>query len=173
MASNPGPGGVLMTARPATVAALVFAVLVAGCGKDEKPESAAATPAATTTATATPTATPEQAKGKDCAGDLDGDPKRQPPPDLGVLSYSHLYKSERPSARTERFYAVLDGTPGELPSRRDDAQNELVQNFGFASLRTSDKQGEAGAHLENHKYTVDLQVTVLCEGKLRLRYTVR
>jgi hypothetical protein len=181
-----------MSARPASLAALLFAVLallVAGCGDDEQTAGgSAATPAATATATATEEAqatAEERARegqeagksvGKDCAeaGDLEGDAKRQPPSDMGILSYAHLYKSEGSSGRTERFYAVLDGTPEELASRRDDVQNELVQNWGFASLSTDQKEGtEAAAHLEGAKHTVDVQVTPLCEGKLRIRYTVQ
>jgi hypothetical protein len=187
-----------MTVRPATLAALLFAVLallVAGCGSDETTAgSSAATPAATATATATEAQSEpatdgdseeerqreeqeaKKAGGTDCAGagDLDADAKRQPPSDMEVLSYAHLYKSEGPFGKTERFYAVLDGTKEELASRRDDAQNELVQNFGFASLSTDQEEGaEAEAHLKGDKHTVDIQVTPLCEGKLRIRYTVQ
>jgi hypothetical protein len=165
----------------------VLALLVAGCGSDEKAaDSSAATPAATATATATQSEPSEEeraregeeagkAGGTDCseAGDLGADANRKPPSDMDVLSYAHLYKSEGPFGKTERFYAVLDGTPEELASRRDDAQNELVQNFHFASLSTDQEEGtEAEAHLKGDKHTVDIQVTVLCEGKLRVRYTV-
>jgi hypothetical protein len=185
-----------MTARPASLAASVFAVLellVAGCGVDEKSaDGSGAAPAATATqeAQTTPEAEDgdseaerereerevEAAGGKDCAeaGDLDGEPKRKPPADMEVLSYAHLYKSEGPFGKTERFYAVLDGTPEELASRRDDAQNELVQSWGFESLSTDQEEGaEAEAHLKGAKHTVDVQVTPLCEGKLRIRYTVQ
>jgi hypothetical protein len=157
----------------------VVALVVGGCGGDE----AATTLPATATATATPTQTAQSAQtaqpkvaGKDCSqvGDLAAEPKRQLPADIGVLSYAHLYRSEAGSGKSQRFYAVLDGTPDELASRRDDAQNELVQNWGFASLRSDDKPGvEAKAHLEGAKHTVDVQVTPLCQGKLRIRYTVR
>ena len=93
---------------------------------------------------------------------------------MEVLSYSHLYKSEGPFGKTERFYAVLDGTPEDLPSRRDDASNELVQNWGFASLSTDQEEGaEAEAHLKGAKHTVDVQVAPLCKGKIRIRYTVQ
>jgi hypothetical protein len=146
----------------------VLALLVVGCGEAEKP-TAAPTP------TATPTASPTQqaqTAGKDCAeaGDLAGEPKRQPPPDVGVLSYAHLYKSEG----TKRFYAVLDGTPEELASRRDDVQNELVQNWGFASMGTETNEGvSAGAQLESERRAVDVLVTPLCDGKLQIRYALK
>jgi hypothetical protein len=145
---------------------VVLALLAAGCGAKEPPE---AEPTATATAAVTQAA---QTGGEDCAqaGDLDGDPERQPPPDMGVLSYAHLYKSDG----GKRFYAVLDGTPDELPSRRDDAQNELVQSWGFASMGTDDEAGvSAGAHLESARRTVDLLVTPLCEGKLQIRYAIK
>jgi hypothetical protein len=138
---------------------VVLALFIAACGGGD------AKPAASSTST--PAA---KVAGKDCeqAGDLAAEPERQPPADVGVLSYAHLYKSEG-----DRFYAVLDGTPAELASRRDDAQNELVQSWGFASLSTDDKPGvDATAHLEGAKHTVDLRVTPLCDGKLQIRYTV-
>jgi hypothetical protein len=183
--------------RPATLAVLLFAVLafvVAGCGNDNE-TAAQSTPAATQTAEATETPAAgsgdgdseaererEQQEaagsdGKSCADvgdDLTGDPKRKPPSDMGVLSYAHLYKSEGPFGKTERFYAVLDGTKEDLAARRDDVQNELVQNWGFQSLSTDQEEGvEAEAHLKGTKHTVDVQVILLCEGKLRIRYTVQ
>ncbi|HEY6887247.1 MAG TPA: hypothetical protein VI300_05680 [Solirubrobacter sp.] len=117
------------------------------------------------------------AADKDCdevGDDLTGNPKKKMPSDIGPLSYAHLYKSEGPFGKTERFYAVLDGTPEDLASRRDDVQNELVQNYGFASLSTDQEEGaEAEAHLKGAKHTVDVQVVPLCKGKLRIRYTVQ
>jgi hypothetical protein len=153
----------------------VLALALAGCGGGGEEPTAAATATPTASSTPTQAASPKVA-GKDCgqAGDLAGEPERQPPADMAVLSYAHLYKSEGRPGKTQRFYAVLDGTPDELASRRDDAQNELVQNWGFASLSTDQKDGvEATAHLEGEKHTIDLQVTPLCEGKLRIRYTVK
>ena len=86
---------------------------------------------------------------------------------------AHVYKSEGPFGKTERFYAVLDGTPEDLASSRDDAQKELVDNQGFKSLSTDQEEGaEAEAHLKGDKHTVDIQVAPLCEGKIRIRYTV-
>ncbi len=102
--------------------------------------------------------------------DLAGEPERSPPADVSVPDYAHVYKSEG----TDRFYAVLDGTPAELPSRRDDVQNALILNSGYASLSTDEKEGaEAVAHLKGPERTVDIQVTPLCAGKLQVRYTVR
>jgi hypothetical protein len=151
----------------------VLALAVAGCGGgDGKP---AATPTASAASTPTPAASPKVA-GKDCgqAGDLAGEPERQPPADIGVLSYAHLYKSEGRPGKTQRFYAVLDGTRDELASRRDDVQNELVQNWGFASVSTDQNDGvEATAHLKGEKHTVDIRVTMLCDGKIGIRYTVK
>jgi hypothetical protein len=193
-----------MSVRPAALVALLFSVLAlvaAGCGGDDE-TTAQSTPAATAAATDTPAATEtpeaedgdgdgdgdseaerereeqdaENAGGKECseAGDLDGDPKLKVPSDLSVPTYAHVYKSEGPFGKTERFYAVLDGTPDDLASRRDDAQNELVQNSGYASLSTDQEEGsEAEAHLKGPKHTVDIQVAPLCDGKIRIRYTVQ
>ncbi|WP_157592722.1 hypothetical protein [Solirubrobacter soli] len=191
-----------MIVRPGALPALLFAVLtllVAGCGGDDE-KTASATPAATETPASTSTpeseAETEEAEGedgdseaerereeqeaegassKDCAeaGDLDGDPKVKPPADLSVPAYAHVYKSEGPFGKTTRFYAVLDGTPDDLASRRDDAQNELVQNQSYQSLSTDQEEGaEAEAHLKGPEHTVDIQVAPLCEGKIRIRYTV-
>ena len=188
-----------MSVRPASLAALLFAVLalvLAGCGGDDEP-AAQSTPTATATEPADADAQTEEAAGgdgdseaerereeqeaesaggKDCAevGDLDGDPERKPPADVTVPDYAHVYKSEGPFGKTERFYAVLDGTPEDLASRRDDAQNELVQNSGYESLSTDQEEGaEAEAHLKGETHTVDIQVAPLCEGKIRIRYTVQ
>jgi hypothetical protein len=169
-----------MRVRPVALPALLLAVLaslVAGCGGGDE-QKASSTPAAT--ATATQTAEPEgeeaeNAGGKDCApaGDLDGGPKVKPPADLTVPAYAHVYKSEGPFGKTVRFYAVLDGTPDDLAPRRDDAQNELVQNQSYQSLSTDQEEGaEAEAHLKGPEHTVDIQVAPLCEGKIRIRYTV-
>jgi hypothetical protein len=166
-------------------------LLVAGCGDDDE-KTASSTPAATATAAQTTEPESEEdgdseaerereeqeaegANSKDCAeaGDLDGDPKVKPPADLAVPAYAHVYKSEGPFGKTTRFYAVLDGTPDDLASRRDDAQNELVQNQSYQSLSTDQEEGaEAEAHLKGPEHTVDIQVAPLCEGKIRIRYTV-
>jgi hypothetical protein len=182
----------------------VLALVAAGCGGEDETTAqstptATATQAATEAATADPDADggedrdngedgdsnqekereeqeAESAGGKECSevGDLDGDPKLKVPSDLTVPNYAHVYKSEGPFGKTERFYAVLDGTPEDLASRRDDAQNELVQNSGYASLSTDQEEGsEAEAHLKGPKHTVDIQVAPLCDGKIRIRYTVQ
>ncbi len=151
------------------------ALALAACGGDEKPAPPAATAAATTAAeSATPAPTQSaQAKvaGKDCAevGDLTAEPERRPPDDVAIPGYVHVYKSEG----TKRFYAVLDGTPDELASRRDDAQNELIQNYQYEALDTDDKPGVASeGSLKGEKHAVTLVVTPLCDGKLGIRYTV-
>jgi hypothetical protein len=140
---------------------VVAALLLAGCG--------GADPQPTATATATATETAAAKAGADCPADLDSAPKRQPPSYMGVLSYSHLYRSEG----RRIFYAWLDGAPSEVLSRRDDAQNELVQSWGFASLKTGESGDVATARLEGNRHAVDVQVKPLCGGKLRLRYTVK
>jgi hypothetical protein len=117
----------------------------------------------------------KEAGGKECAdaGDLDADPKLDPPADLKVPASAHLYESEGPFGKTERFFAVLDGTPEDLASARDEAQKELVDGSGYTSLSTDEEEGsEAEAHLKGAKNTIDIQVAPLCDGKIRIRYTV-
>lgn len=189
-----------MTARPASRAVLLFAVLalmVAGCGGDDEATSSSSGAEATATQDADSTPDADQgeeqgedgdseeerereeqeaaaAGGKDCdeAGDLDGTPKLDPPADLKVPASAHLYASEGPFGKTERFLAVVEGTPEDLASVRDEAQQELV-SAGFTSLSTDQEEGaEAEAHLKGSDNTVDIQVAPLCDGKIRIRYTV-
>jgi hypothetical protein len=151
-------------------ALLLLALAFACCGGDGA-TGARSTPTATETVTATATPAAKVA-GKDCSevGDLDAEPERQPPADVTVLDGARVFRSEGET----RFYAAVDGTPAELGARRDDAQNLLVQNSGYASLETSERPTvEATAHLEGPDHTVDLRVTPLCTGKLELRYVVR
>ena len=68
---------------------------------------------------------------------------------------------------------MLDGEPAALATRRDDALNFLVQNAGYAPVSNAFKGGvRATAKLESPTHKLDLVVTPLCEGKLRVRYTV-
>ena len=188
-----------MTARPASLAALLFAVLallVAGCGGDDEPtasELGARRPRPPRRRTRTSRRRDEgedgdseeerereeqeaaEAGGKDCAdaGDLDAEPKLDPPADLKVPADAHIYESEGPFGKTERFFAVLDGTPEDLASARDEAQKELVDGSGYSSLSTDEEEGaEAEAHLKGSNNTIDIQVAPLCDGKIRIRYTV-
>jgi len=186
-----------MIVRPATLLALLFAVFalfVAGCGDDETSGDSGAQPAATTAAGGDEGEQGDQegeegeseeerereeqeaeaAGGKDCseAGDIDADAKKQPPSDVTVLEGVHIYESEGPFGKTERFFGAIDGTSEELAEKRDAAADALAQN-GFKILSTDQEEGtEAEAHLQGDDHTVDIQVISLCKGKLRIRYTV-
>jgi hypothetical protein len=195
-----------MIVRPATLAALLFAVLAlafAACGADDN-ESSSSTGEATATATTDADAgdagesgedadkgeegedgdseeerereeqEAKEAGGKDCStvGDIDGEPKNQPPEDVVILQGAKVYESEGPFGKTERFFAVIDGEAADLPARRDDAAKAL-EGVGFKTLSTDQEENtEAEAHMQGDKHTVDIQVISLCEGKLRIRYTV-
>jgi hypothetical protein len=187
-----------MISKPAVLLATVLvalAMLVAGCGSDENEggESGAQ-------ATATDSGSQEQdadageeqgeegeteeerekeeqeaegAASKSCdeAGDLDGTPKDEVPADLPLPGDAKVYESEGPFGKTVRYFAVTDGEPDQLPAKRDDASDILVEN-GYKLLSKDEEAGaEAEAHLSG-KHTVDIQVINLCEGKLRIRYTV-
>jgi hypothetical protein len=191
-----------MFVRPATLAALLFAVLAlafAGCGGDDEEPApgGAATAAATQDADAGESgeeadqgeegeqgeseeerereeAEAKEAGAKDCStvGDLDADAAKQPPEDVVILQGAHLYESEGPFGKTERFFAVVDGEAADLAAKRDDAAREL-EGVGFKKLSTDQEENtEAEAHMQGDKHTVDIQVISLCEGKLRIRYTV-
>jgi hypothetical protein len=160
--------------------AAVLALLAAGCGSDEHSAQSGSEAIATATATDTPAATEDadadaEAGGQDksCAdvGDLDGEPKSKLPADVALPGDAHVYQSEGPFGKTTRYFAVTDGGPDDLPARRDDASDILVEN-GYKLLAKDQEEGaEAEAHLSG-KHAVDIQVISLCEGKLRIRYTV-
>jgi hypothetical protein len=176
--------------KPVLAAVLVaLAMLAAGCGSDEN-ESGQSGAQATETATQDADAAgkgedgdseeerekeEEEAKGaagKSCDEvDLDGTPKEQIPADLPLPGDAKVYESEGPFGKTVRYMAVVDGESDQLPAKRDDASDILVEN-GYKLLSKDEEAGaEAEAHLSG-KHTVDIQVINLCEGKLRIRYTV-
>lgn len=177
-----------MLNRPAVMPAavlLTLAMLVAGCGSDEN-EGGQSGAQATATESASQgqgavsgedgDKEEEEAKGaagKSCdeAGDLDGSPKEAVPADLPLPGDAKVYESEGPFGKTVRYFAVTDGESDQLPAKRDDASDILVEN-GYKLLSKDEEAGaEAEAHLSG-KHTVDIQVINLCEGKLRIRYTV-
>jgi hypothetical protein len=179
--------------KPAVLLAamlVALAMLVAGCGSDEN-EGAQSGAQGTATEAATQDSDAgeqdgeteaerekeaEEAKGagdKSCesVGDLDGSPKQEFPADLPLPGDAHVYESEGPFGKTTRYFAVIDGEADQLPATRDDASDVLVEN-GYKLLSKDEEAGaEAEAHLSG-KHTVDIQVINLCEGKLRIRYTV-
>src|SRR4051812_32291604 len=186
----------------AAVLFAVLALVFSACGRDdETPSGSGAEAPATTTATATATATEDADAGeegqqgedgdseeerekeeqeareagtKECdqVGDLDGEPKNQPPDDVVILQGAKVYESEGPFGKTERFFAAVDGEAADLPQVRDEAAQQL-EGVGFKSLSTDQEENtEAEAHLQGDKHTVDIQVITFCTGKLRIRYTV-
>ena len=181
-----------MIGKPMLLLATVIvavSMLAAGCGSDEN-ESGPSGAQATATETAGQEESggdqgeteeerekeEEQANGavdKACdeAGDLDGSPKEEVPADLPLPGDAKVYESEGPFGKTVRYFAVVDGEADQLPAKRDDASDILVEN-GYKLLSKDEEAGaEAEAHLSG-KHTVDIQVINLCEGKLRIRYTV-
>jgi hypothetical protein len=177
-----------MFGKPLVVLAtmlVALAMLVAGCGSDEDEGGQSGAQA-----TATEAASQDQdadageegekeeeeakgAAGKSCdeVGDLDGSPKEAVPADLPLPGDAKVYESEGPFGKTVRYFAAVDGEPDQLPAKRDDASDILVEN-GYKLLSKDEEAGaEAEAHLSG-KHTVDIQVIGLCEGKLRIRYTV-
>jgi hypothetical protein len=178
-----------MIVRPATLAALLSVVLALGfaaCGDDETTSptsgSEGAQPTATQDADAGESeeerereeAEAREAGAKECSevGDIDGEPKNQPPSDVAILDGAKVYESEGPFGKTERFFAAIDGEPSELPAKRDAAAKAL-EEAGYSIRATDEEEStEAEAHLDGNGKTVDIQVITLCEGKLRIRYTV-
>jgi len=116
-------------------------------------------------------AAPSRTETRTCAPAIAGEPERRPPPELAILDGAHVYASDGPFGKTERFYAVVEGSPDDLLTPRDAAADALVAG-GFKLLRKdAEPPIEAEAHLSGERM-VSVQVTSLCAGKLRLRYTV-
>ena len=111
------------------------------------------------------------AEPRACSPAITGEPERRPPAGMGLPAGAHLYLSEGPFGKTERFYAVVDGQENELVAKRDVAADALVGS-GYKLLSKDDEAPiEAEAHVEGERM-ISVQVTALCDGKLRLRYTV-
>ena len=162
-----------------------LAIAVAGCGGDDNEGGSSG--AAATPTKAADTATPEADTGedegeeeeeagaadKDCGevGDLDGKAKRKLPKDVPLVAGARVYESQGPFGKTVRYFAVTDGGREDLPKTRDAVADTLTR-AGYKVLAKDQEEGaEAEAHLSG-KHTVDIQVINLCEGKLRIRYTV-
>jgi hypothetical protein len=113
------------------------------------------------------------AEPRACSPAIAGEPKREPPAELALPAGAHVYLSEGPFGRTERFYAVLDGREDELEAKRDLAAQALA-NAGYKLLRKdAEPPVEAEAHAEGADgQLISVQVAPQCAGKLRLRYTV-
>jgi hypothetical protein len=167
----------------ALVAAALTAV-VAGCGSDNKQESAATpTRTGTPTETATPTESAESEdkdKGeeeggakRDCdeVGHLNAKPKHKLPGSVPLVTGARVYESQGPFGKTTRYFAVAKGGPEDLPKVRDKVDAKL-KAAGYKVLAADQEEGaEAEGHLSG-PHTVDIQVINLCKGKLRIRYTV-
>jgi hypothetical protein len=153
----------------ASLVIIALALLAAGCGGNSS-NSASATPKA-----ADPDAGQEStAADKPCsqAGDITGTPKAKVPAGVVFPDGAHVYESQGPFGKTTRFFAAADGGPDDLPKVRDDAAKALEGN-GYKLNATDQEEGaEAEAHLARGEHLLDVQVISLCEGKVRIRYTV-
>src|SRR4051794_15638319 len=168
----------------AIIAAL--AIAAAGCGGDDDEGGKSGASGTATKEASTPEPT-EAGQGEeegeeeeeagaadkkcDKVGDLDGKPKRKLPKDVPLVAGARGYESEGPFGKTVRYFAVTSGDREALPKVRDAVAARLAK-AGYKVLSKDQEEGaEAEAHLSG-KRTVDIQVINLCEGKLRIRYTV-
>jgi hypothetical protein len=113
-----------------------------------------------------------RAESRPCPPALSGEPERQPPGELTIVDGAHVYASEGPFGKTERFYAVVAGRPDDLLTPRDAAAEALVSAGWKLLTKDQEPPVEAEAHLSGDDRLVSVQVTSLCAGKLRLRYTI-
>jgi hypothetical protein len=149
--------------RSATLALSGLALLAAGCGGSSGGSSS------TPSAKAPP---PPAAASASCANvGLDGKPQHAMPANVPVPGDAKVYESQGPYGSSYRYFAVLDGGPSDYPRQRDDATDALTE-AGYKFLAKDQEQNaEAESHLTG-KHQVDIQVTSLCKGKNRIRYTV-
>ena len=116
-----------------------------------------------------------EAGGKDCSevGDLDGEPeapaarRRDDPRRRARLRVRGPVRQDRALLRRgrRRRRAICRETR--------DAAAKALEDVRLQVLTTDQEEStEAEAHLEGNEQTVDIQVITLCEGKLRIRYTV-
>ena len=163
---------------------VALAMLVAGCGSDENgsgPSGAQSTEAGTARGSSQSESEAQRereeeeakgAAGKSCdeVGDLGGTRRRRSPPTCRCPGTPTCTSPRARSGRRSATSRSSTASPIRCP-RRDDARDVLVEN-GYKLLS---KDEEAGAEAESHlsgKHSVDIQVINLCEGKLRVRYTV-
>ncbi len=78
----------MMARSPSGTASLLLVALAAGCGGD----GGASAPRA-------------------CPPALGGEPERRPPRELAMPAGAHVYASEGPFGKTERFFATVAGEP--------------------------------------------------------------
>ena len=156
-----------MVSRTIALIAPALALVVAGCGDHQQPARSH-----TSTSTAAAIASGGvQALPCSQVGDIEGQPKTQPPADLSLPDGAHVYESDGPFENTMSYFAVSDGGPQDLSQRRDDASAILVQN-SYTLLAQDQEAAEAEDQLDNGKHTVHIRVITLCQGKLQIRYTV-
>ncbi|MEU8276046.1 hypothetical protein ACFYOK_23050 [Microbispora bryophytorum] len=160
----------------ATASIAVAAVAsLAACGEtsnDAAQESPATTSAASPATASTGSAT-AAGNGIPCsqAGDLSGTPERKPPADLPLPPGGQLYMSKGPFGKTELFFVAKDADPTNLDGVRDEAADVLAK-AGYKVERKDQEEGsEAEAHLSG-PHDVAIQVIQLCEGKVRVKYTL-
>ncbi|GAA1311009.1 hypothetical protein Psi02_54520 [Planotetraspora silvatica] len=156
----------LIAAASIAVAAVAS---LAGCGETSN-GAAQGSPVSATTAAASPEAA---GNGIPCsqAGDLTGKPDRQPPADLPMPPGGQVYMSKGPFGKTELFFVAKDADPTKLDSVRDEAADVLAK-AGYKIERKDQEEGsEAEAHLSG-PHDVAIQVIQLCEGKVRVKYTL-
>ncbi|MEO3875019.1 hypothetical protein ABGB18_40050 [Nonomuraea sp. B12E4] len=153
----------------AAASVAVAAVSLAGCGETSN-GVAQENPASATSAAASPE---PKGNGIPCseAGDLTGTPERKPPADMPVLPGGQLYLSKGPFGKTELFFLAKDADPTDLEGVRDEAADVLAK----AGYKIERKDQEAGSEAEAHlsgPHDVAIQVIQLCEGKVRVKYTL-
>ena len=90
-----------------------------------------------------------------------------------VLDGANVYESEGPFGKTERFFAAVDGDAGETARDARRRAERTRQKSGYKILATDEEENtEAEAHLEGTSKPSTSRSITLCEGKLRIRYTV-
>ena len=110
----------------------------------------------------------EKASKKACGSEFSGTPSKAIPSDVPGPSDRAVYDYNS-QGKTEQWFATTAGTRDDIVKVRDDLSNQL-KGAGYEIEGSDQEKGiEAEAEFKGpHKGTI--QISVACEGKLRIRY---
>lgn len=110
----------------------------------------------------------EKAAETPCGSDFSGTPSKPLPDDVPGPADQTVYQSAS-QGKTEVWFATVSGTRDHIVATRD----ALVDKLKAASYEIEGSDQEKGIEAEaefNGPHKGTIQVSVACEGKLRIRY---
>jgi hypothetical protein len=159
-----------MRSTTVAISSAALVLTAAACGGSGGSSASSGAPSAGTS-----TPAHSAAGGIPCsqAGDLAATPQLQPPPELPIVPGGHVYLSKGPFGKTKLFFEALAADPANLDGPRDRAAAELVKAGWTLDRKDQEEGSEAEAHLSRKDgSTVAIQVIQLCDGMVRIKYTL-